>query len=235
MEEKMKKETRVVLKFSKAQRIVHWTFAISFLVLAFTGLTLMFAKIGILLHIPWLAKVGLLASGGYTRMIHRLFAVSFAIAPVIYFFADREGLKELIKDSFTYDEDDKEWVKPKYMLKNYFFGKAKGLPPQGRITGGERFHHAVIIFVYFIMLITGVLLVVGQGNFSTTVFNLVVMLHDIGMVLGMMLTAGHIYFTFTFGVHTIVTKGWVAEETAKIENIKWYNKVKDTHVRVIEE
>lgn len=218
---------RVVLRFSKAQRFVHWLFAISFLVLAFTGLLLMFSRLGPLADIAWLAK------GGVSRWIHRIAAIGFAIAPVIYFFADREGLKALVKESFTYDKDDAAWAHPKNLIR-YFTGRAVGMPPSGRLNAGEKFHHAIIILAYFALVGTGILLLIGQGKFSTTTFSIVVMLHDIAMVGGMALTAGHIYFTFVYGALINMTRGYMPEYAAKLEHLKWYEEVKDTNLKILD-
>ena len=145
----MKNDNKVVLRFSKAQRIVHWIFAISFLTLAFTGMLFMFSRLGIL------SNISVLTYGGASRWIHRIAAFTLAVAPIIYFFTDRRGFKELVTDSFHYDKDDIEWLKPKNMVKNYMIGRAINMPPQERINAGEKFHHAVIIMLYFFLGTTG--------------------------------------------------------------------------------
>ena len=90
---------REILRYRKRPRIVHAMLASSFLVLLFTGLIIL-----------WPALAGL-APGGFTRWLHRVGAVVFMAVPVVYWFADREGAKELMIDSFKYDRDDWRWLK----------------------------------------------------------------------------------------------------------------------------
>jgi formate dehydrogenase subunit gamma len=209
---------RQIRRFSKAQIICHWLFAGSFLVLALTGIMVMIPQ----LHY--------LTRGGVTRIIHRVAAVIFIVTPFIYFFTDRAGLKALVKESFTYDKDDIQWVMPKNIIK-YLFGKAKDMPPSGRLNAGEKFHHAVIILLWFLLVGTGIILLIGRGGGLDPLFySIVLMLHDLGMAAGMVLTAGHIYFTFVYGALPGMVSGYMPESAAKLEHIKWYNEVKDTHM-----
>ena len=70
---------REVLRYRKRPRIVHAMLASSFLVLLFTGLIIL-----------WPSLSGL-APGGFTRWLHRVFAVVFMAVPFVYWFAYREA------------------------------------------------------------------------------------------------------------------------------------------------
>ncbi len=59
-----------VEKYSKAARVFHWTHMTAFVLLFLTGL---------ILFIPGL---GFLATGGITRIIHRVAAAVFVIIPL---------------------------------------------------------------------------------------------------------------------------------------------------------
>ena len=59
-------------KYKLSTRWFHWTHAGLFLVLAITGL---------FLFLPWLSEA---AIGGWSRVTHRVAAMLFMIAPLIY-------------------------------------------------------------------------------------------------------------------------------------------------------
>ena len=123
---------REVLRYRKRPRIVHAMLASSFLLMLFTGLVIL-----------WPALSGL-AAGGWTRWLHRVGAVIFMAVPFVYWFADREGAKELMIDSFKYDRDDYRWLKRFW---SYAFGHTANMPKQGRLNAGQKMHHALVMLL----------------------------------------------------------------------------------------
>ncbi len=77
--------------------------ASSFLLLLLTGLVLLWG--------PLVVRSPRAATRGW---LHRVAAIGFMAVPVVYWFTDREGAKELLVDSFKYDRDDIEWLKHLY-------------------------------------------------------------------------------------------------------------------------
>ena len=67
---------REVERFKLRTRWLHWVVVVSALILAITGM---------FLYMPPISAV---AQGGYTRVIHRVAAVLFVGAPVLYFLMD---------------------------------------------------------------------------------------------------------------------------------------------------
>jgi formate dehydrogenase subunit gamma len=121
-----------VLRYRCGPRIVHALLASSFVILLFTGLSLL---------VPFLSG---LAAGGWLRYLHYLGAVLFMAVPIVYLIVDRPAVKELLWDSFHYDTDDWRWLKCAY---RYFMGYYEAMPPQGRLNAGQKLHHAgVVIF-----------------------------------------------------------------------------------------
>ena len=68
-----------VEKYRRQTRILHWVHTGAFLALIITGIFLYFP--------PW----GGLAEDNITRMVHRLGAVVFVLAPLIYMFMNWKG------------------------------------------------------------------------------------------------------------------------------------------------
>ncbi len=205
----MNKDERLILRFKKPQIYAHWIFAISFFVLTISGLILV---------IPGMA----VSFGAASGVLHRLAAVTFMGAVVYYYFADREGLTRLIKESFTYDKDDIAWIKK---MMGYCFGRTKDMPPSGRLNGGEKLHHAVIIITFLTISFSGIMLWLGSGSMSTTVFLLMIWMHYLSMLAMVCLTIGHIYFTFLYGASQHMITGYTTESYAQ-KHVKWLDDLK---------
>ncbi len=77
-----------VEKYRKPTRILHWIHAGAFVLLFFTGLVL------------FIPQLGILAQDSWTRVIHRIAAVIFVIAPLIYIPMNWKATKKGIKDAF---------------------------------------------------------------------------------------------------------------------------------------
>lgn len=195
-----------VLRYSRAQRFVHWLLTLAFLALAATGLLLVFRP-----------AAGLTA-GGTSRLVHRAFAVVLLAVPVLYALLDWGGLKRLVRDSFTYDRDDLAWFKH---MPGYFLGKAHNLPPQGRINAGEKLHHAAIIIGYVAISVSGLLMWLGKALLGPGAFLAALWVHNVTTYVLLVLTVGHIYFVFVYGAMSGMVKGYVTRRYAQLEHPKW--------------
>ena len=113
-----------VEKYSKPTRILHWVHLVSFCILFLTGLVL------------FIPQLGFLAQDSVTRVIHRIGAAIFIIAPLIYIPMNWQATKRGIKEAFSWGASDIGWLKaaPRY----YFLGDEKGMPPQGSMNTGQR-------------------------------------------------------------------------------------------------
>jgi formate dehydrogenase subunit gamma len=214
---KMKKKTeKIIQRFSKEQRLAHWAFAISFFILLGSGLILM------------LPSLSGLAADGTSRWLHRVGAVVFMLVPLYYYLTAKEGLTALVKDSFTFDQDDRKWLMKFFQ---YFFGRVKGMPPQGRINAGEKLHHALVIITFFTISISGLVLWVGNGALNQNIFLLMIIIHDVSMFIMLVLTIGHLYFTFVYGALGGMITGYVTETYARLEHAKWLAELENKQVK----
>lgn len=201
---------KTIMRFNKKQIIFHWMFAVSFFVLAITGLFLV---------IPGLS---ILASRGLSLLVHKIAAVMFMASVVLYYIFEREGLKRLVKDSFYFDKDDIDWLKKMIF---YFLGKTKEMPPSGRLNGGEKLHHLSIVITFFTVSISGLFMWLGSGYLHPNLFLFMIIVHNISMFVMLCLTIGHIYFTFLYGALDHMISGYTTEKYAK-KHIKWLNELK---------
>lgn len=198
--------TRWVLRYRPSQRLVHWVHAIAFFVLLLTGLALIWPPLSFL------------AAGGLSRLLHRAAAVVFLLTPVLYALLDFRGLRDLVRDSFTYTREDLEWLKG---FPGYFLGRTSHLPPQGRINAGQKIHHALTILSYFTISGSGLILWLGKGSLGPTGLLIATSIHDLSMAIMAVLTVGHIYFTFVYDALPAMTTGYVTEEYARMEHPLW--------------
>ncbi len=218
----MAKKMRIVPRFSKAQRIAHWTFVAAFFTLLITGL---------ILYVPWTSTLASWKIYGWSweRLLHRVAAVVLLLVPLYYLLAEPRGLWELVYDSFlSWDEDDLKWL-PHFIP--YVLGRPGHLPPQGRINAGEKLHHATIIIFYFLIAGSGLVMWLGEPIIHQAQYHdfalAMVLLHDISMFVMAVLTFGHMYFSFVYGALPGMVDGYVTETYAAMEHPKWLAKLRE--------
>ncbi len=199
------------LRFTKKQILIHWLFAIPFFVLAITGIFMIIPSLSFLTH------------GGISNIVHRAAAVVFILAAILYPVIERQKFKELIKETFTYDQDDIQWLLKVF---HYFLGKTKTMPPSGRINGGEKLHHGAIFITFVTISISGIFLWIGTGVISSGLFLIMIWIHNLSMFLMLCLTVGHIYFTFVYGALPHMISGYTTESYAK-KHIKWLREIEN--------
>jgi len=201
----MTSPVKLIPRYRPMQRLSHWIFVAAFFVLLFSGLALFVPAVS-----EWTAS----ANG---RFAHRVAAVVLMLVPVFYLLTDRKGLAQLLRDSFTYDKDDRAWFKH---FIPYVFGKATNLPPQGRINAGEKLHHAAIILGFLVISISGLMLWFWDGM-SAPMRLTTLMVHDVSMLALAVLTVGHVFFVFVYGAFSGMWSGFVTELYARVEHSKW--------------
>lgn len=195
-----------ILRYRPGQRLVHAVLATSFLLLLLTGLAILWRPLTIF------------DFGPVSRYLHRLGAIGFILVPLLYLVIDWPGAKELIKESFTYDRDDWEWLKNS---RKYFFGQAEGMPPQGRLNAGQKIHHAGVIITSFFVVASGLVMWLGRGPLNQDWLAVTVIIHDLSMLLLTVLLVGHLYFTFVYDALSGMTTGYIDRAAAELEHPKW--------------
>lgn len=195
-----------VLRYRCGPRMVHALLASSFLILLVSGLTLL---------TQFLAG---LAAGGWLRYLHYSGAVLFMLVPVLYFLVDRPALKELLWDSFHYDQDDWQWLRQSY---RYFIGYCKNMPPQGRLNAGQKLHHAGVVIFAASIVSSGLVMWFGKGSLGADGLAIAASIHSLSMLVLTVLLVGHLYFTFVYGALPGMITGYISEEAARLEHAKW--------------
>ncbi|MFU8841241.1 MAG: formate dehydrogenase subunit gamma [Nitriliruptoraceae bacterium] len=199
-----------ILRYRPAQRYIHLLVAVTFVALFLTGLPLI------------VEPLAFLAAGGTSRILHRVAAVGFMAVPILYLLFDRDGMKELVKESFTYDKDDLRWLGH---MGRYFLGNAADMPPQGRLNAGQKLHHAAVIILGAGVVFSGVFAWISAGTMSDTLLSWTMLIHNVSMLGLVLLLIGHIYFTVVYKALTSMHTGYVPTGDARIEHAKWVAEV----------
>jgi len=208
-----------VEKYRKPTRVLHWVHSGAFVILFLTGL---------ILFIP---PLGILAQDSWTRLIHRIAAVVFVVAPLIYIPMNWKATVKGVKDAFTWGGGDFGWLKaaPRY----YILCDEKGMPPQKEMNTGQKMWWFLVLVFGALFVITGGLMWFGKTTVPGEVLQWMVFLHDIAFIVtgGMLLV--HIYLGVFHplmlprraGAWNAMVRGTVSVEYAKSHHAKWYEEV----------
>ena len=208
-----------VERYRKPTRVLHWCNAGAFVILFFTGL---------ILFIP---PLGFLAEDSWTRVLHRIAAVVFVVAPLIYIPLNWKTTWRGVKDAFTWGVEDIGWVKaaPRY----YFLGDEKAMPPQEHMNTGQKLWWLMVIVFGVIFLITGVIMWFAKTTAPVALLQWMVFIHDIAFIATGCMLFVHIYLSVVHplmrplrtGAWSSMARGKVSVDYAKSHHAKWYASV----------
>jgi formate dehydrogenase subunit gamma len=204
-----------VEKYRKPIRILHWVHAGAFVILFLTGLTL------------FVPALGFLAEDSWTRLIHRIGAVIFVVAPIIYIILDPASAARGIKQAFSWGSEDMDWLQaaPSY----YFLGDEKSMPPQGAMNTGQKMWWFLVLVSGVIFVITGAIMWFAKTSAPPAVLQWMVFVHDVAFIVTGSMFFLHLYL----GVfHPLMTEAWsamasgkISTEYAKTHHDKWYEEI----------
>jgi len=206
---------REIERFRLSTRFLHWTVAASALLLALTGILL------------WVPAWGAAAVGGWSRLLHRIAAVIFMAAPLLYALFNWRLSLSFVKEAFTWGKEDMGWFQaaPDY----YFGGDESKMPPQDHINTGQKLYQLVSILCSAAFFLTGLLMWFFRELLPIEVFRWAVIVHDIAFILGGSMVLLHIYLgaihpRMTESLRSMVT-GKASVEYVKSHHRKWFERV----------
>lgn len=204
---------RKILRFSAWDRVIHWSTAISWLILAITGLIILFGKY-VLLPVFGYTVFAFLAN--LSKNLHNFVGSYFIVSALamVVTYAGRNLPRAY----------DLQWLAK---LGGFFSNKEV---PSGFFNAGEKLWFWIGVFLLTIVVsVTGLILDFpnfGQGREAMQLANVI---HAIGALLYMAFGLGHIYLG-TIGVqgayHSMRYDGMVDEAWAKAHHEYWYEEVK---------
>jgi len=208
---------RKVPRWNVFERLVHWVTAISFIILAITGISLLLGK---KLLIPVLGKAGFAAWAGTAMTIHNvigpIFTVGIALMIIMWIWHNFPTITDL------------KW-----------FAKGGGLftnshPSAGRMNGGEKIWFWILMTLGVAVCITGVIMVapiyqwtIPGLDTARSVLQDATMVHAIAAVIWTAIALGHIYIgtAGTEGAFEGMSTGYVSEEWARQHHDIWFDKM----------
>ena len=209
---------RLIERFTSVERIAHWTMAISFVVLAVSGLAMLFGKhvlLPIFGHVlfGWLAFV----LKNLHNFVGPVFAVSIIVAFVIF-----------VKDNFPAAADLKWFVS----LGGLFSGKHASA---GRFNGGEKAWFWIgVVFIGLTVSASGFVLdmLVPGLDYTRSNMQIANVIHIIGSVLITGMALGHIYIGTigTEAAYESMRTGYVDDVWAEQHHDLWYDDIKSGKV-----
>lgn len=202
---------RTIARWSAFERVMHWYVAISFIILAITGLSLIFGRA---LLIPLMGKEGFAAWAALAKPVHDYLALPFAAGLTLLMLM---WIGKNVPKSYDF-----QW------LKSLGGAIGEGHPPAGFFNAGEKVFYWLIFVGGVAMTLSGVYLLFPNLE---TVRESMQFWHIVHSSSGLFLIAvalGHIYLGSigTEGVLEGMVSGEVDEGFAKQHHSLWYEEVK---------
>lgn len=208
---------RTITRWSMFERVIHWYTAILFIILAITGLSILFGRTVLM---PVMGKEAFAAWAGFAKPVHDWLAVPFVIGLVLM-------MVPWIKSSLP-KAYDLEWLKSG----GGYLDKSKH-PPAGFVNAGEKIWFWFLFFGGIVLVASGFFLLFPNFGFERSTMQLALVLHAISGIALIAFSLGHIYLG-TIGnegsLEGMIT-GEVDEAWAKAHHNLWYDEVKKQGTR----
>ena len=204
---------RMIERFNKWERMVHWFTAVSFVVLAVTGALMLFGKHFLL---PVIGYSAFSWFGAFSKNLHNFVGPLFIFCVACIFVT-------FVRDNF-FRRVDMQWL---LKMPQVLTGKAH--VPSGRFNAAEKgWFWGGVALLGLIVSASG--LVLDFPNFDQTrnTMQIANIVHGVGALLFVLASFGHIYMGTigTEGAYQAMKTGMVDETWAKEHHQLWYEEVK---------
>lgn len=201
---------RTVERWSLGERVLHWYTAILFIILAITGLSLLFGRVAL---IPILGLDGFGAWAAFAIALHNYLGPFFVVGVLIEIVAwARYALPE---------SSDWQWIK----AGGGFFGKGKH-PHAGRVNAGEKLitFWLGLVVLGIAVCVTGLIMDFPAFGWTRETMQVSNLIHGVASVIWVALMLGHMYLGSVAMEGTLdgMTKGRVSVEWAKQHHDLWF-------------
>lgn len=200
---------QVVTRYKVSERANHWVTAISFILLAASGLALF--------HPAFFFLSNLLGGGTWSRILHPFIGVVMVVS--FFIFATQLWSQNKITAV------DREWQKH---FGDILRNKATQLPEIGKYNIGQKYLFWILVITIALLLVSGV--VMWQPWFTPLfplgVVRLASLVHAIAGFIAILVTIVHIYSAYWVkGTVRGMTRGTVTAAWAKHHHPGWYKDI----------
>ncbi|MCD2167341.1 formate dehydrogenase subunit gamma [Comamonas koreensis] len=203
----MKSKTRDIQRYTAGERVNHWVVAISFVLLALSGLAFF--------HPSFFFMTNLFGGGPWTRILHPYMGLVMTVGFVLMFF--RFWQLNIIR------KNDVEWLKNVPALVN---GEHEKMPPVDKYNGGQKALFWMLVLCMAGLLVTGVLMWRAWWNLPVNVVRAAALLHALSAFGLIGLIIAHIYAAiWTKGTIRAMTRGTVTRAWARFHHPLWYRRM----------
>jgi formate dehydrogenase subunit gamma len=205
---------RKVLRWSLFERILHWYVAILFIILALTGLSLLYGRAVL---IPVMGLEGFAAYADFAKDSHNYLALFFVAGLVLM-------LALWVRENF-FTRVDWEWFKSG----GGYFGK-KQHPHAYKVNAGEKVWFWILLVAGLAVMISGLVLLFPNYGFDRPTMQGGLVIHGITSLILVAFSLGHIYLgtlgnegSFEGMISGEVDEGW-----ARQHHDLWYRQVQES-------
>jgi formate dehydrogenase subunit gamma len=198
-----------IIRYTAATRINHWIVAVSFVLLALSGLALFHPALF------WLTN--LFGGGPWTRILHPFTGV-FMVAAFVLLGAT------MWRDNYL-QQRDWLWLK---RIKDEINNREENLPEVGRYNAGQKLVFFTIVVCLIGLLLSGIVMwrVYFSAFFSVGVIRLASLLHAFCAFVLICTIIVHIYAAiWVKGSIRAMTRGWVSPGWAWKHHRAWFREV----------
>ena len=202
-------EERRILRFSFAERAIHWLSALSFL---YAGLS------GLALWTPGLYWLSIPLGGGeMVRGWHPWGGIVFSLFLGTMF---RAWARQMLLS-----REDRTWLRGAH---RYAVHDESGLPPPGRFNGGQKMLFWIQALCCLLLLLSGLVLWFPEST-SQSLRLVAIMIHPPAALISILFIIVHIYMGTAAvpGSFRAMIHGWVSERWAASHHPRWHQKISE--------
>ena len=197
-----------LIRFTAWERVIHWTVAACFVLLALSGLAFF--------HPAFWPLVQLFGGGVWARILHPFIGILIAITFCIEFLHFQR------LNRFT--QDDWTWIK---RIKELLLGDGKNMPAQGKFNCAQKLVFWTLSACIVLLLLSGFILWRAYFNFPVTLVRWASVIHaTVGaLMIGVIIV--HIYGAiWTKGTIQAMLYGRVSRAWAFYHHKSWYRQIR---------
>jgi formate dehydrogenase subunit gamma len=199
----------LVERYKPNERVNHWVVAITFILLALSGLALF--------HPAFFFLTNLFGGGTWTRILHPF--IGLVMVAAFVWLALRFWRDNLL------EERDRQWLR---QWDDVIANREERLPPVGRYNAGQKLVFWLMVACLAVLLITGFVIwrPYFTPAFDITVVRIAVVLHSFTafiLILGIIV---HVYAgIWVKGSIRAMTRGYVTRAWLRKHHLAWYRQV----------